>query len=202
MERVMASNRHWLHPPTVKAPSPYNRSEVITFAISDIYLKTLFGGKRVTPIYQIWTHVVGELPPINNVSRLLNVDVVPTLTTLQHSIACFRGVQRPYDDEEDGGSVLVYVLNPKVSIARDVNMACLAKAVRVPAETCLTVQVKPTAALQPPKMALNSDVTRYFDTEDEETVHGVVTRLEFIPGTGDSPTLPERHDERYHQRLW
>lgn len=197
------TNRHWLRPPFVLAPSPYNRGKLVRFEISETFLRTLVTSRRISPIYWVWAHVVGELPPINNISRLLQVDVMPSLTTLEQSIACFRGVKRPYDDEEEGKSVLVYVLNPTVSIDRDVNLVCPAKAVKVPSNTCLTVQIKPTPALQKSKSDLNSQLTRSFDlTEDAEAVHGVVTRLEFISGTGDRPVMPKRYEERYHRRLW
>ncbi len=198
----MTSNRNWLQPPSVLAPSPYDRTKTVRYVISETYIQTLFGGNRLTQIFQVWAHVIGELPPINNVSRLLRGPVVPSLTTMAQSKACFRGVMRPYDEEEEGDSVLVYVLNPPVSIDRDVSLVCLAKAVRVPSNTCLTVQVRPTVALQPEETALNSDVTRSVGHAGEETIHGVVTRLEFISGDGGTPMLPERHYERYRQKLW
>jgi hypothetical protein len=202
MERVMTSNRNWLQPPSVVAPSPHDKSKTVRYAISESYIRTLLSGNRLTQIFQVWAHVVGELPPINNVSRLGRGTVRPSLTTMAQSVACFRGVKRPYDDEEEGDSVLVYVLNPPVSIDRDVSLVCLAKAVRVPSDTCLTVQVKPTAALHPAPAALNSDVTRSFDDAGAEAIHGELTRLEFISGNGETPILPERYSERYHQRLW
>jgi hypothetical protein len=197
------ADKYWLRPPLVLAPSPHDRAKLITLEISQVFLRTNVTAKRISPVYWVWAHVVGELPPINNVSRFSQVAVVPTLMTLEQSIACFQGVGRPYDDEEHGESILVYVLNPAVSLDRDTNLVCPAKAVRVPSNTCLTVQVKPTDALQNSRTALNSaTVTRNFDTEDVETIHGVVTRLEFIPGTGDRPVLPRKYEERYHRRLW
>lgn len=196
------TNQHWLKPPTVLAPSPHDRGKLVRFEISPTMVRTFVTARRVSPIYWIWAHVVGELPPINNVSRLRQVDVVPSLMTLEQSIACFQGVGRPYDDEKEGESVLVYVLNPAVSMDLDPNLVCPAKAVKVPSNTCLTVQVKPTEALQNSESTLNSDVTRSFDAEDDRTIRGVVTRLEFIPGTGDRPILPRKHEERYRRRLW
>lgn len=198
----MTSNRHWLELPIVQAPSPDDRDKLINFAVSDDYVDTLVGASRLTPIFQLWTHTVGELPPINNVSRLRQGAVIPTLTTLEQSVACFRGVKRPYDDEQNGESVLVYVLNPMVTVARDVSLVCLAKAVIVPSNSCLTVQVKPTAALQVQSAPLNSDVTRSFGSVDAEIIHGVITRVEFVPGDGETPILPTKHEGRYQERLW
>ena len=87
--------------------------------------------------------MVGDLPPINNIARVNRGNDVPTLMTLEESVACFRGVNRPYDDEAKGESVLVYVLNPVVTLEYIWDLVCIAKSVRVPSNTCLTVQVKP-----------------------------------------------------------
>jgi hypothetical protein len=110
----------------------------------------------------------------------------PTVSTLNDSVACFRGVKRPCDGEKNGDSVLVYVLNPKVSVAYEPNMACLAKAVRLAANVVATVQVKLTRPLQ----------------NGGKNVCGIVTRIEFVLGDGGDPLLPERHPERYSERLW
>ena len=112
---------------------------------------------------------------------------------------------RAYDDEEDGESVLVYVLNTAVTLDRDVNLVCLAKAVTVPADTCLTVQVKPRAVFTTQRNVLKyrSDaVFRDISDAGDKLIHGVVTRLEFVSGNSEIPVLPKRHPTRYHQRLW
>jgi hypothetical protein len=179
---------HWLRPPMVSAPSPDDINKTAIYAISPAFLQSHAGVFRRTPIFQIWAHVVGELPPINNISRLLESDLAPTLTTLNDAVACFRGVKRPYDDEPNGDSVLIYVLNPAASIEYEVDMACVAKAVKVPANTALTVQVKPRKSLQ---ISANN-------------VDGIVTRLEFVScGGGDNQIiLPKRHADRYGELLW
>ena len=71
------ADRHWLRPPVVLAPGPYDRGKLVRFGISRSMFMTLVTARRVSPIYWAWAHVVGELPPINNISRLLQVDVVP-----------------------------------------------------------------------------------------------------------------------------
>jgi hypothetical protein len=180
--------RHWLKLPPVSAPSPENKAKSVTYTVSDDYVRTLRSISRLSPIFQIWAHVVGDLPPINNISRIGRLPVKPSLTTLADSIACFRGVKRAYSDEKNGSSVLIYVLNPTVTLVRDTNMVCLAKAAKL-GEVALTVQVKPVKEvdLQPSHNPLHQ---------------GVITRLEFVPGEGTNPMLPERHKERYETRLW
>jgi hypothetical protein len=181
--------RHWLRPPAVQAPSGDDRAKSATYVISESYMYCLQGISRLSPIFQLWAHVVGDAPPINNISRISRLPVKPSLTTLADSVACFRGVKRPYDDEKDGASILVYVLNPAVTLVRDADMVCLAKAAKVSPDVALTVQVKPIkkADLQ----------------QGNDPLHdGVVTRLEFVPGVGRGPVLPKRHEERYVTRLW
>jgi hypothetical protein len=179
---------HWLRPPVVRAPSAENQTQIVSYAISEQFMGRNSSVVRLSPIFQMWVHVVGKLPPINNVRRVFRGTVVPDVTTLADSVALFRGVRRPYDDEEQGESVLVYVLNPTATIAYEVDPACLAKASLVPPNTCLTVQVKPAKSLQ----------------VHGESVQGVVTRLEFVSGSreGGNPILPLRHSDRYIERLW
>lgn len=182
--------KHWMRPPLVSAPSADDRSVSVAYAVSEDYLLTLRNVSRLSEIFQVWAHVVGEPPPINNISRIALSAVKPTLTTLADSVACFRGVKRPYTDEANGGSVLVYVLNPTVTLERDVNMVCLARAARVPASAALTVQVVPVK---------HSGV----NPAQELPYQGIITRLEFVVGEGNAPVLPKGYDkERYETKLW
>lgn len=185
--------RHWLRLPTVTAPHPDDRSKMVSLAVSEEMTYKLAAINRLTAIFQLWTHVVGELPPINNIRRLEIGLVKPSVTTLVDSVACFRGVKRPYDKEPDGASVLVYVLNPTVSIDHEPSMVCLAKAVKMPTNVALTVQVRPADALQGHEQVVQPGATQLF---------GIVTRIEPVPGDGGSPILPKRPNERYIQRLW
>lgn len=100
--------------------------------------------------------------------------------------ACFQGVNRPYDTESDGGSVLVYVLQPKISIAYKASMACVARSVTVPEDTVLTVQIRPSSTLQ----------------KSQPGIDGIVTRLEFVSSEGKANALPVDHDGRYSKQLW
>ena len=96
------------------------------------------------------------------------------------------GVNRPYDDDDQGTSIVVYVLNLDASIIYDPDMVCVARATEVPANTPVTVQVKPIEPLQIGGM----------------DICGKVTRIEFVPGDGGNPALPMGHSERYSERLW
>lgn len=177
--------RHWLDFPLVTAPGAA-RKETCKFAISPTFITKLSGNRRCTPIFQLWAHVIGELPPINNIGKVASASPTPTLSTLHSAVACYRGLKRPHDKESDGCSVLIYVLNPTVSIKFLPDMACLATPVNVPKNTVLTVQVRPDFTLQSSNVDIN----------------GVVTRLEFVSSANAEPTLPEGVDERYAELLW
>jgi hypothetical protein len=179
--------QHWLRPPVVAAPAPENRGRTAFYVVSDHYLDCHGTAFRHSPVFWAWAHVVGDLPPINNIGRVNRGPDVPTLTTLEDSVACFRGVKRPYDEEAAGESILVYILNPTVTLEYVWDLVCLAKSKRVPSNTCLTVQVKPL------KQPLR---------KDNRDIEGVVTRLEFVPGNGGEPALPKKFEDRYGDRLW
>ncbi len=178
---------HWLLlDDPVPAPTPNDPQETFQYKVSPGFVRRNFENRKRTAIFQLWAHVLGRLPPINNIGRLASAEPSPTLTTLRDAIACFRGLKRPHDAEPDGASVLVYVLNPVISIEYFPDMVCLARAVRVPKNTVLTVQVRPDWPLQP----------------SLEDINGSITRLEFVSSRDNDPTLPKGFDDRYEQLLW
>lgn len=177
---------HWLDFETTTAPNPVKDGEPLRVAMSPELIRMSGNILRATPVYQLWCHVMGKLPPINNIAKVESSEPKPTLTTLHDAVACFGGLQRPHDDEFDGRSVLVYVLTPTISLEYIPSMVCLARAFRVPTNTVFTVQVRPHFALQ----------------QEMDGIHGLVTRIEPVFGTPETPHLPAKHDSRYGERFW
>jgi hypothetical protein len=182
----MEPMENWLSLPDVTAPSGLSRKALHRYRISPEFVERNASINRNTPILQLWAHIVGCLPPINNISRLAGATPTPTLCTLAKSVGCFQGLKRPHDEEHDGDSVMIYVLNPLVTIAYHADMVCLAKAVTVPKNTVLTVQVRPKHPL----------------LTDESQLNGVLTRLEFVSSDASDPTMPVDHGTRYARLLW
>jgi hypothetical protein len=137
-------------------------------------------------MFQLWAHLVSVVPPINNISILEKGPLKPDLTTLKNSVACFRGVKRPYDDEAHGESVIIYVLNVGVTLGFDPTSPCMAKSVKLSTDALLTIQVKRTGPLR----------------EGDIDIVGIVTRIERVIGEGSAPCLPYGYEERYGERLW
>jgi hypothetical protein len=177
---------HWLKFPNFSAPSGLNRKVEQQYCVSPEFVERNASISRNTPILQIWAHIFGQLPPINNISRLAAATPTPTMSTLKNAVGCFQGLKRPHDDEHDGDSVLIYVLNPLVTISFHPDMVCLAKAVTVPKNTVLTVQVRPRHPLLAAESQLN----------------GVLTRLEFVSSDPWDPTMPVDFGTRYARLLW
>lgn len=176
----------WLSLPLIQALAATDRSKTVIYKISEGFIRTNANIMRRVPIFQLWAHLVGVIPPINNISILEKGSLKPDLTTLEDSVACFRGVKRPYDDESQGESVIIYVLNVNVTVGFDPTSPCMAKAVRLASDALLTFQVKPIEPL------LERDIE----------IVGIVTRVERVVGEGSAPCLPYRYEERYSERLW
>ena len=79
---------HWLRPPLVSAPDATDRNRSVVYFISDHFLDCQAAIFRHTPVFQMWVHVVGDLPPINNISSVLR-GTPPTICTLEDSVRAF-----------------------------------------------------------------------------------------------------------------
>lgn len=177
---------HWLDLPIVEAPSAEDRTKLARYSVSTSLIEGYGGINRNTPLYQIWAHLVGQVPPINNIARVMRGEIRPSLTTLRDTVACCAGIKRPHDDEEDGKSVLIYVLNPSVTLIHYPDLVCVASVKKVPSNTVLTVQVRPQETLH----------------SDQSQLNGVITRLEFVSSDPGNPRFPVDFETRYAQLLW
>lgn len=178
--------KHWLQLPDVEAPDPHDRSKIVKLRISSEFVEKNAFIRRRTPIFQLWTHVIGDPPPINNIGREFCKEEPPTLTTLKDSVAGFFGVNRPYHDDDNGAEVAIYVLKPIVTLKYKPDMVCVARAVKAPIKTVLTVQVRYDKACQ----------------DQKEGIHGILTRLEFVPCDPTNTSLPKDYGKRYARELW
>ena len=163
-----------------------NKSERLRFIISQEFLDTHFKVNRLTPIFQTSAHLFARLPEINLIGRVSGGQPAVHLTTLDDAYACFEGIQRPHDDEDNGDSVLVYVLRPLVTIERVVSMTCQAGPLVPPPDCVLTVLVRTNLGLQ----------------DAEGNIDGVVTRLEWVLADGKDKTLPKNAESRYKVAHW
>jgi hypothetical protein len=181
-----APEGHWSNPPIVEAPCHSDRSKPVRYGISDDLTGVRTRNFRHTPLFMVWAHLIGELPPINAIGKLADSEITPTLCTLADATACFQGVQRPHSREPNGDNVLTYVLKPKVTIEFASDMACLARAVSPSVAFALTVQVVLAQTLH----------------DEIKGVTGLITRIEAVACDLGDPTLPVEYQDRYRMRCW
>lgn len=163
-----------------------DRSARVRLTISQEYVDTLVEVRRLTPLFWLSSHVFGRLPEINLIRLVENAQPTTQLTTLDDAYALFEGIKRPHDDENNGESVLVYVLRPSVSIEFAASMGCQAQAALPPENAVLTVLVRTNKPLQ----------------DEDGEIHGVVTRIEWVISEGKKEILPKEYEKRYNKRHW
>lgn len=164
------------------------KTERLRFTVSQEFIDMHFQSNRLTPLFQASAHLYKRLPEINLISIVKTASPTPTLTNLDDAYACYEGIKRPHDDEDNGDSVLVYVLRPAVTIERQVSMACLARAIVPIQKSVLTALVRTKLPIQSVNHAID----------------GCVTRLEWVSAEteGDNEMLPRNAKMRYRVKHW
>jgi hypothetical protein len=107
------------------------------------------------------------------------------LTKLANAHACFRGIERPLAEDNDGRDVVAYILRPRNFYAYDPNM--VSQAIKIPAPSDL-VFVAYARLLTRDDMPAGS--------------LGVLTHWGFVEAERTDPLLPVNHNSRYRTRLW
>ena len=180
------SMSNWLTFDSFTAPNPDPSKDPLRLGLSPELTALTGGVRRTTPVLQAWCHLMRCLPPLPNIGRVEQANPPVSLTTLHDAIACFGGLKRPHDNEKDGNSVLIYVINPRVSLEYSPDLVCIARPVTVPSNSVLTVQVRPNFPLQP----------------GNDDIDGLVTRLEFVFNSERDARLPRKFDSRYGTTCW
>src|SRR5712671_6974534 len=142
---------------------------------------------RRQPIWEIWSIVLGEPPPVPNVRTWgLNVPAEEGLIALVEAHACFRGICRALAEDDNGENVVAYILKPRFFYEYRANLVSTAVKLTVPAGLLFAVYVR---------------IDIPWDAQRKGTV-GVVTHGGFVEADPSDPLLPEDHASRYTQRLW
>ena len=69
----------WLSLPLIQALAATDRSKTVIYKISEGFIGTNANIMRRVPIFQLWAHLVGVVPPINNISILEKGSLKPDL---------------------------------------------------------------------------------------------------------------------------
>jgi hypothetical protein len=116
----------WLRfPETTLAPSPDDRSQPCTFAISSNDTTKAARAGRRQMAFELWSAVLGvphQFQGSRNATRPEPCD----LTSLRYAHACFRGIERPLAEDNDGENVLAYITRPRFFYEYDPSMVSVA----------------------------------------------------------------------------
>lgn len=173
--------------PDVFAPSPDNPDDVIKLAVSQSTIEKLVVARRRTDIFQAWAHLVGEMPPVNNAELVRRTEHGDCkISSLAESHACFKGVHRRYDQDDNGSDVYIYVIDTPYTVRWQSDLRTVAGIYPTPDGALLTVQVRSRAALH----------------DCQEGIWGGITKWEFVNACKERTEYPEGFDNRYGKLVW
>lgn len=175
-------------PQTVVGPSPFSKSLRGTYRISEAEVRKALSNNRRQPALDLWSMVLGELPPMPNVSRYSATVPMLKQQALPHAHAAFRGVRRPVGDDTRGFDHVVFITKPCVHFIYEPDMVCMVKPQEIPADVVLATYVK----LDFPDGRPNS-------ARSKVAINGIITHWELVESDG---LLPVQSSERYRKRLW
>jgi hypothetical protein len=173
----------WLNiPTTVAAVSPFDPEPVI-YRIARHDVEKARAAMRRQPIFDLWSIVLGEPPQVPNVAPAKPGE----LTCLAEAHACFQGIRRPVGLDDDGSSMLAYILRPRTHYVYEPSMVCVAAKQAVPADLVFAAYVR----LDEPFGAKFPGTT------------GVLTHWQYVEADSDGQVLlPVDYQTRYHKRMW
>ena len=176
----------WLKFPNIAhAPSPFDRQTLCRLKISHADTRKAARAGRRQPAFDLWSMVLGYDPPVPGVGA--RNDLIPgELTSIAEAHACFRGIERPLAEDNDGSDVVVYILRPRFFYEYDPNMVSVALKVPVPRGIIFATYVR---LIDSDKIARTSPA-------------GTITHWGFVESDRADPRLPINYETRYRTRLW
>lgn len=176
----------WLRFPNfVHAPAPVDRKNLCRLKISHADTRKAARAGRRQPAFDLWSIVLGCPPPVPGVGA--RNDMIPgALVSIAEAHACFRGIERPLAEDNDGRDVVVYVLRPRFFYEYDPNMVSVALKVPVPRGVVFATYVRLIES----------------DTISRAAAAGTITHWGFVESDHADPRLPIDHETRYRTRLW
>lgn len=184
----------WLDfPSTVIARSPFQRNESAFYRFAKEDATKANQARRRQPIFEAWSLVFGEPPPVPNIDSQGPARFGARLTSISDAHACFRGIKRPVGDDDHGWEFVVYISKPAWFYVYEPSLACVAKLEVVPDDLVFATVVR----LDQPRNG------RYGTTAAAgASTKGVITHWQFIESEPTDALLPIGYRERYRRRLW
>jgi hypothetical protein len=175
-------------PSTIRGPSPFNQSMRIGYRLAEGDVHKALEEHRRQPVLDLWTMVLGTLPPVPNISRYAAYEPTLRAQALESAHAVFRGVRRPVGDDPHGFDYFVFITNPSVHFRYVPDMVCVVRPEDLPTDVVLATYV-----------LMDFPEGRASASRSKVPVQGLVTHWELIERDGP---LPVHSKERYRQQLW
>lgn len=175
----------WLQIPTsVHARSPFDPNSLCKLELSTNDARRAARVGRRQPVFELWSGVIGRPPPVPGVEQRNNPEPNDLISLIQ-AHACFRGIERPLAEDDDGTNVVAYVLRPRFFYEYDPNMVSLALRVPVPRDLVFVTYARLLKLTSEPGEPL-----------------GVVTHWGFVEADPKNLRLPINSATRYREQLW
>ena len=129
-------------PQTVLGRSPFDRSHVAYYRLSKTSVAKMDIAKRRQPIFDAWTSVIGDVPPVNNSATLARHAASRRLASLSDAYACFRGVRRAVGDDKTGFDVFAFVSRPTWGVKYTPSMSCVLSWFLIPDDLVFVAYVR------------------------------------------------------------
>lgn len=183
----------WLNPPaTVVGRSPFSRSRIMSYRVSEIDLrKQLMAGKR-QPLLDLWWQVHGQLPPVAGVRRY--VELARAATGFGNAHAAFRGIMRPAGRDDRGFDYVAFISKPKIGFRYEPSMSCVVS----PFDISDDLVFISYARLDFPE----GRGYRKGSADKMPVTDGVLTHWHLVEADPSDPLLPIDHADRFRLKLW
>lgn len=183
----------WLDIPSVViGRSTQNKNLNVVYRIAQSDVKKALNLNRRQPIFDLWSAVLGEIPPVPNAkSKWANINATKGLTSLLSATSCFRGLKRPVGDDDHGFDTFAFITKPTCMFRYEPSMGCTIRPVDVPSDLVHVTYVR-----------MDYPEGRATAQKVPDRVIGIVTHWEFVEADPLNPELPLGFAERYRQRMW
>jgi len=181
------ANPRWLDlPKIIRARSPFDPNRQCLYRIAREDCVKAARARRRQPVFEFWSILNGEPPPVPNVERYGRASAVMGLVRLTAAHACFRGIRRPFAEDDSGANILAYVLKPTQFYRYEPNLACVAQKQNVPEDVVFVAYVRMDEPCEGERI----------------DIKGVLTHWGFVEADSANLPLPVDHASRYDERLW
>jgi hypothetical protein len=179
-------------PRQVIGPSPFRSDLLVGYRIAETEVRTALENQRRQPVLDLWSMVIGKLPPVQNASKFSGIINDLSDQSLMHAHAAFRGLQRAIGDDTRGWDHVAFITKPRLHLRYVPSMVCVIEPDEVPDDVVLATYVKLDFPEGRPNDRQNLDVP----------MGGIVTHWELIETDSADSLLPVHYHERYRRRLW